>query len=248
MAYKSPGRDRRMLALALIVGLILLVALWAFFGGGRGAGAGGGAPTNTTTTTSPPPQNPTVYPTSDIPNGYDLILVEDHVTVSDGQYYLTATAYGTFQSVIGYGGSKVSGNISSGMPYIIYGGVSIPIIAVASTSSNVTVDYPGMQIRLDKNGGYILYTQPNLALYYRYMAFNVSGVTVHVWAPAKSLPTTLTNAEHHAYIDPVNGIAYIDGSPSGLVPGVVQTARKGVLRAWLVYTDKGGTYAFNIYP
>lgn len=242
MARHQGNTNTRTWLAVLIVGLIILLALWAYLVP-KGAGGGGGGGGGSTTTTVP---QPVVYPTGDIYNGYNLILLEDFVNVSG--YQIVVTAFGTYYSIPAYGGSGVQGNITHGQAYLQYGGFSIPIIAIASTNSTLTQDFPGIQIRLGTSGGYILYTAPNLAIYYRHMAFNVSGTTVHVWAPASQLPLQLSGASHHVTIDPANGVAYIDGMPVRLITGNPQPQRKGVLRAWLVTTSTSGTYTLTINP
>lgn len=234
---------RTWLAVA-IVGLIILLAIWAYMmpkGGGGGGGRSGGPGTTTTVT------QPTLYPTGDIYNGYNLILLEDFVDTNG--YQIVVTTYGAYSSVPAYGGSGLKGNITYNQAYLQYGGFSIPIIAISSTNSTLTQDFPGIQIRLGPNGGYILYTAANLAIYYRYMAFNVSGTTVHVWAPASQLPTQqVSGASYHVTIDPANGVAYVNGMPVKLSLGSPQPQRKGVLRAWLVTTSTSGTYTLTITP
>lgn len=245
MARHERNTNTRTWLAVLIVGLIILLAIWAYLlpkGGARGGGGGGGG-----VGTTSPVQKPTVYPTGDIYNGYNLILLEDHVNTADG-YQIVVSAFGTYSSIPVYGGSGVQGNITHGQAYLEYGGFSIPIIAIASTNSTLKQDYPGLQIRLDTSGGYILYTAPNLAIYYRHMAFNVSGTTVHVWAPASQLPTQLSGASYHVTIDPANGVAYVNGMPVHLRVGDSQPQRKGVLRAWLVTTSTSGTYTLTINP
>ncbi|MEM4863509.1 MAG: hypothetical protein QW706_10100 [Candidatus Nezhaarchaeales archaeon] len=242
MARKYRYFNKRTLIAATIVVLIILLAIWAHLlpkdrgsNGGDGGGVG----------ISPSPR-PDVYPTGDIHNGYNLILLEDFVDANG--YQVVVRAFGAYYSIPAYGGSAVRGNITHGQAYLEYGGFRIPIIAIASTNSTLNQDFPGIQIRLDTSGGYILYTAPSLAIYYRHMAFNVSGTMVHVWAPASQLPLQLAGASHHVAIDPANGLAYVDGAPVRLVIGNAQPQRKGVLRAWLVTTTTSGTYTLTINP
>ena len=242
MARQYENTNRRTWLAVAIVALIVLLAMWAYLlpkGGARGGGGGVG-----TTITVP---KPAVYPTGDIHNGYNLILIEDHVNTANG-YEIVVTAFGTYYSIPAYGGSGVQGNVTHGQAYLDYSGFSIPIIAIASTNSTLRQDFPGMQIRLDTSGGYILYTAANLAIYYRHMAFNVSGTTVHVWAPTSQLPPQLSGASHHVTIDPANGVAYVDGMPVRLSIGNPQPQRKGVLRAWFVTISQSGTYTLTINP
>lgn len=242
MARQYGNANRRTWLAVVIVGLIILLAVWAYLlpkGSAGGGGGGGGG----TTITAP---RPAVYPTGDIYNGYNLILLEDFVNPNDFQ--IVVTAFGAYYSIPAYGGSGVRGNITHGQAYLEYGGFSIPIIAIASTNSTLKQDFAGIQIRLDTSGGYIFYTAPNLAIYYRHMAFNVSDTTVHVWAPASQLPPQLSGASYHVTIDPANGVAYINGMPAKLSPGNPQAQRKGVLRAWLVTTSEPGTYTLTINP
>lgn len=241
MATHQKNTNRRTWLAVLIVALIILIAIWANLlpkGGAGGVRVGG-----VTTTTVPKPE---VYPTGDIYNGYNLILLEDFVN-PDG-YEIIVKAFGSYSSIPAYGGSGVQGNITHGQAYLEYGGFSIPIIAIASTNSTLKQDFPSIQIRLDTNGGYILYTAANLAIYYRHMAFNVSGTTVHVWAPASQQPPQLASATHHVTLDPANGVAYVNGMPVKLTVGNPPPQRKGVLRAWLVTTSTSGTYTLTINP
>lgn len=228
------------LLLALLIGYAIYMSL------GRGGGGGGGGTTTTTTGTSPTVT--VLYPNADVVNGFDLILVEDHVTVSDGQYSLVASAVGSFRSLVAYGGSSVSGNITNGVAVIKYGGYEIPVVGFASTNSTLTQDFPGIQVRLDVNGGYVLYTPISMAVYYRHYQYNVSSTVVHVWVPAKTQPTTLASASLHVVVDPEYGTYYVNGVAYGLDIGTPPRQYRGILRSWLVYTTAGGTYVFTINP
>lgn len=243
MATHRGDTNRRTWLAVAVVALIVLLAIWAYLlpkGGGTRV-----VRVNAPGTTTPVPQ-PSLYPTGDIYSGYDLILIEDFVD-SNG-YQIVVSAFGAYYGIPAYGGSSVQGNITHGQAYLQFGGFYIPIIAIASTNSTLKQDFPGMQIRLDTNGGYILYTSPNLAIYYKHMTFDVSGTTVHVWSPASQLPPQLAGAAHHATIDPSSGMAYVDGMPTPLTLGSPQPQKKGVLRAWFVTTSQSGTYTLFINP
>jgi hypothetical protein len=229
------------LILAMLIGYAVYVAL-----GGRGGGGGGGGTTTTNTGTSAPSN--VLYPNANIANGYDLIVVEDHVSVSGGQYSIVASAVGAFRSLVAYGGSTVSGNITNGVAIIKYGGYEIPVVGFASTNSNLTQDFPGIQVRLRVDGGYVLYTPISMAIYYRHYQFNVSNTVVHVWVPAKTQPTTLASASVHVVVDPEYGTYYINGVAYSLDTGTPPRQYRGVLRSWLVYTTSGGKYTFTINP
>jgi hypothetical protein len=228
------------LLLALLIGYAIYMSL------GRGGGGGGGGTTTTTTGTSPTVT--VLYPNADVVNGFDLILVEDHVTVSDGQYSIVASAVGSFRSLVAYGGSSVSGNITNGVAVIKYGGYEIPVVGFASTNSTLTQDFPGIQVRLDVNGGYVLYTPISMAVYYRHYQYNVSSTVVHVWVPAKTQPTTLASASLHVVVDPEYGTYYVNGVAYGLDIDTPPRQYRGILRSWLVYTTAGGRYVFTINP
>jgi hypothetical protein len=228
------------LLLALLIGYAIYMSL------GRGGGGGGGGTTTTTTGTSPTVT--VLYPNADVVNGFDLILVEDHVTVSDGQYSIVASAVGSFRSLVAYGGSSVSGNITNGVAVIKYGGYEIPVVGFASTNSTLTQDFPGIQVRLDVNGGYVLYTPISMAVYYRHYQYNVSSTVVHVWVPAKTQPTTLASASLHVVVDPEYGTYYVNGVAYGLDIDTPPRQYRGILRSWLVYTTAGGKYVFTINP
>jgi len=246
--YGEKRRRRVGLILAVLI-LVLLIgyALYKYFYSGGGGGGGGGGTTTTTVTGTPSTSN-VLYPNGGIANGYDLILVEDHVTVSDGQYSIVASAVGSFRSLVAYGGSSVSGNITNGVAVIKYGGYEIPVVGFASTNSTLVQDFPGIQVRLDVNGGYVLYTPISMAVYYRHYQYNVSSTVVHVWVPARSLPTTLTSASVHVTIDSQYGVYYINGVAYGLEYGTPPQKFRGVLRSWLVYTTTSGKYVFTINP
>jgi len=232
----------------LILALLIGYAIYMSLGGGRAPGGGGGGGTTTTTTGTSAPTT-VLYPNAGIVNGYNLILVEDHVTVSGGQYSVVASAVGSYRSVVAYGGSSVTGNITYGTAVIKYGGYEIPVIGFASTNSTLVQDFPGIQVRLDANGGYVLYTPISMAVYYRHYQFNVSNTIVHVWVPAKTQPSTLASgASIHVVIDPQYGVYYINGAAYALDVGTPPRQSTGVLRSWLVYTSQGGKYAFTINP
>jgi hypothetical protein len=229
------------LLLALLIGYAIYMSL------SRGGGGGGGGGT-TTTTTGTSPSTTVLYPNAGVVNGFDLILVEDHVTVSDGQYSIVESAVGSFRSLVAYGGSSVSGNITDGVAVIKYGGYEIPVVGFASTNTTITQDFPGMKVRLTVDGGYVLYTPISMAVYYRHYQYNVSSTVVHVWVPAKTQPTTLASASLHVVVDPQYGTYYINGVAYGLDVGTPPRQYRGILRSWLVYTTAGGKYVFTINP
>jgi hypothetical protein len=246
----SDVKHRRKIGKGMIVAVLLLAMLIGYaiyMSLSRGGGGGGGGGT-TTTTTGTSPSTTVLYPNAGVVNGFDLILVEDHVTVSDGQYSIVASAVGSFRSLVAYGGSSVSGNITNGVAVIKYGGYEIPVVGFASTNSTLTQDFPGIQVRLDANGGYVLYTPISMAVYYRHYQYNVSNTVVHVWVPAKTQPTTLASASLHVVVDPQYGTYYINGVAYGLDVGTPPRQYRGILRSWLVYTTAGGKYVFTINP
>jgi hypothetical protein len=244
----SVGVVAAVVILAVMIGYALYITFFGGGGGGGGSGGGGGGGTTTTPTPGPSPPPNLLYPNAPIPNGYDLILVEDHVSVSGGQYQITTSAVGYYKSIVGYGGSTVSGNITNGIALIKYGGYDIPVLGFASTNSTLVKDFPGIQVRLNTDGGYVLYVPVNMAIYYRHMQFNISGTLVNVWVPARTLPTTLTSASAHVTVDPQYGVYYVNGVAYGLEWGTPPQKHRGVLRGWLVYTSNSGRYSFTINP
>lgn len=251
MSTSGVGHRRRigkgMVAAVLILALLIGYAIYMGFGRG-GAGGGGGGTTTTTTTTGPSGPSTVLYPNAGIVNGFDLILVEDHVSVSGGQYSIVASAVGLYRSVVSYGGSTVSGNITYGVAVIKYGGYEIPVVGFASTNATIVQDFPGIQVRLGAAGGYVLYIPIRMAVYYRHLQYNISGTPVHVWVPARTLPTTLASASLHVTVDPEYGTYYINGVAYGLEIGTPPRQYRGVLRSWIVYTASGGRYVFTINP
>jgi len=238
-----------MIVAVLILALLIGYAIYMSLGGGRGGSGGGGGGGTTTTTTGTSAQPTALYPNAPVANGFDLILVEDHVTVSGGQYSVVASVVGSYRSVVAYGGSSVSGNITYGAAVIKYGGYEIPVVGFASTNSTLVQDFPGIQVRLDANGGYVLYTPISMAVYYRHYQFNVSNTIVHVWVPAKTQPTTLASgASIHVVIDAQHGVYYINGAAYALDVGTPPRQYKGLLRSWLVYSGQSGKYVFTINP
>jgi hypothetical protein len=242
--HERKRRSRGLILLMLILALLIGYATYLYLSSGRKGGGGG----DQTTTPGPSAPSNLLYPTRDIVNGYDLIVIEDHVHVENGRYSLVASAAGSFRSLVAYGGSTVRGNITNGAAVIKYGGYDIPVVAFASTNSTIVQDFPGIQVRLDKNGGYVLYKPVSLAIYYRYAQFNISGTAVHVWVPAKTLPTKLADASVHVTIDPEFGVYYINNVAYNLELGTPPQRLKGILRAWLVYTTESGRYVFTINP
>ncbi len=157
---------------------------------------------------------------------------------------------GTFRSLVAYGGSSVTGNITYGTAYITFGYYKIPVVGFASTNATIKQDFPGMKVRLTADGGYVVYTPVDMAVYYRRYAFNISGTTVYVWVPAKSLPSILTTeASQHVYIDPETAFYYINGVPYRLTIDAPPTRTYvGVLRSWVLYASRYGKYVFQINP
>jgi hypothetical protein len=249
MSTSGVGHRRRIgkgtIAAVLILALLIGYAIYMSLSRG-GAGGGGGGTTTTVTGTSGP--STVLYPSGGIANGFDLILVEDHVSVIDGQYSIVASAVGAYRSLVAYGGSSVSGNITYGVAVIKYGGYDIPVVGFASTNSTITQDFPGIQVRLNTGGGYVLYTPVSMAVYYRHLQYNISGTEVHVWVPAKTLPTTLASASVHVTVDPEYGVYYINNVAYGLELGTPPQKYRGILRSWTVYTAAGGKYTFTINP
>jgi hypothetical protein len=107
-----------------------------------------------------------------------------------------------------------------------------------------------MKVRLTESGGYVVYTPVSMAIYYRRYVFNISSTVVYVWVPAKSLPSILTTeATQHVYIDPETGFYYLNGAPYRLVIDAPPTrTHTGVLRSWVIYANRYGTYVFQINP
>jgi hypothetical protein len=230
----------------LILALLIGYAIYASFN--RGTSGGGGGSTTTTTITGTSAPSNVLYPNAALANGFDLILVEDHVDVNNGQYSIVASAVGSYRSIVAYGGSSVSGNITNGIAVIKYGGYEIPVVGFASTNSSIVQDFPGIQVRLSTSGGYVLYTPLSMAIYYRHLQYNISNTVVHVWVPSKTQPATLASASLHVVIDPEYGTYYINGVAYGLDMDTPPKQYKGVLRSWLVYTTAGGSYVFTINP
>jgi hypothetical protein len=245
VGHERKRRHRGVIIAVLILALLIGYAMYLYFAGGdRGDGGGG----DQIETPGPTPPTNVLYPTRDLANGYDLIVIEDHVHVENGKYSLVTAAVGSFRSLVAYGGSSVSGNITRGIAVIRYGGYEIPIVAFASTNSTITQDFPGIQVRLSQDGGFVLYKPVSMAIYYRYHRFNVSNTVVHVWVPAKTLPTRLADVTVHVTIDPEFGVYYINHVAYNLELGTPPQKLRGILRSWLVYTQESGRYVFTINP
>jgi hypothetical protein len=216
-------------------------------GSGGGSGGGGGGGGNTTTT---PPPGDVLYPTSGIVNGYNVIFLEDHVNEEAGRYVVRASMGTSFRSLVAYGGSSVTGNITFGSAYITYGYYRIPVVGFASTNSTITQDFPGMKVRLTTVGGCVIYTPVNMAVYYRRYTFNIGSTTVYVWVPAKDLPSSLcSEATQHVYIDPETAFYYVNGAPYRLlIDAPPNRIHNGVLRSWVIYSNRYGAYVFQVNP
>jgi hypothetical protein len=184
-------------------------------------------------------------------NGFNVIFIEDHVEeVGGGQFRINVRLSGGFRSLVGYGGASVTGNITYGTAYIVMDYYKVPVVGFASTNATIRQDFPGMKVRLNENGGYVVYTPINMAIYYRRYEFDVSGTRVYVWVPAKSQPSVLTtDATRHIYIDPETGFYYVNGQPYKLTIDAPPTkVYKGVLRSWVLTANRYGTYVFQINP
>jgi hypothetical protein len=165
-------------------------------------------------------------------------------------YVVRSGISGTFRSLVAYGGSSVAGNITYGVAYITVGYYKIPVVGFASTNATITQDFPGMKVRLTADGGYVVYTPVSMAVYYRRYTFNIGGTTVYVWVPAKSLPSVLaTDASRHIYIDPETA-SYVDGGVRYrlTIDAPPSKVYVGVLRSWVLYSNRYGAYVFQINP
>jgi hypothetical protein len=216
-------------------------------GGGSGGGGGGGGGGNDTST---PPPGVVLYPNGDLVYGFNAIFIEDHVEAEGDHYRVTSRLVSVFRSLVAYGGSGVTGNITYGSAYIIYGYYKIPVVGFASTNSIVIQDFPGMKVRLMVDGGYVVYTPVSMAVYYRRYTFDIGSTTVYVWVPAKSLPSVLTTeASQHVYIDPETAFYYVNGAPYRLIIDAPPTrTHVGVLRSWVLYANRYSSYMFQINP
>ena len=259
-------RNRRHLMLAIATAVVVVVAVYAALnwlgggggsggggsgggGGGSGGGSGGGGSGGGGNGTGGAP-GPTLYPTSGLVNGYNVIFLEDHVNEVGGRYVVSAGLGSTFRSLVAYGGSSVTGNITFGSAYITHGYYRIPVVAFASTNSTITQDFPGMQVRLRADGGCVIYTPVSMAVYYRRHTFNIGSDVVYVWVPARNLPGTLcSGATQHVYIDPESTFYYVNGAPYRLtIDAPPSTAPRGILRSWVIYSNRYGTYVFQVNP
>jgi hypothetical protein len=243
------------IALAAVVAVIAIYAALNWIGGGSGgggggSGGGGGGSGGGGNSTGGPPPGYTLYPTSGIVNGYNVIFLEDHVNEVDGRYVVSVGLVSTFSSLVAYGGSSVAGNITFGSAYIVHGYYRIPVVAFASTNSTITQDFPGMRVRLTADGGCVIYTPVSMAVYYRRHTFNIGSDVVYVWVPARSLPSTLcTGATQHVYIDPETAFYYVNGAPYRLTTDAPPTTvPRGVLRSWVIYSNRYGVYVFQVNP
>jgi len=191
-----------------------------------------------------------LYPNGDVVNGFNVIFLEDHVDIEGDHYKVVSRLANTFRSLVAYGGSSVTGNITYGSAYIQFNYYKIPVIGFASTNDTITQDFPGMKVRLTASGGYVVYTPVSMAVYYRRYTFNFSNTVVYVWVPAKSLPNDLsTDATQHVYIDPEAAFYYVNGVPYRLlIDAAPRRLYKGVLRSWVIYSDRYGTYIFQVNP
>jgi hypothetical protein len=182
--------------------------------------------------------------------GFNVIFIEDHVEQVGNQFRIVVRLGTSFTSLVAYGGSSVTGNITYGTAYIITNHYKIPILGFASTNATVRQDFPGMKVRLTADGGHVVYPTVSMAIYYRRYVFNISNTVVYVWVPAKSLPGTLsTEATQHVTIDPETGFYYVNGVPYRLTIDTPPTrVRKGVLRSWVLTANRYGTYVFQINP
>ena len=245
------GKAKRYAPLiALLIGLMVIALLWYFYGGGArggGGGGGGGSPTQTQTSA---PGVVVVAPVSDIPNAYTgIIVLEDHVQTGDG-YYITATVFGSFRSMVSWGGSSVSGNITAGVGYVDVGNYRLILFGVASTNSTVQFEDSNVKYYLTSTGGYILYKPASAAVYVRTLVFNVSNTKVYVWVPTNTQTATPSGVQYHITVDPQNGVVYVNGNfmPVGLTSLDSKWLKKGVLIGWAVAASTSGTYRIQINP
>jgi len=189
-----------------------------------------------------------IYPPINVDNGVDVIVLEDHVTVSGGMYRITANVVGFYTSIVAYGGSSAEGNITAGVAAINYAGYKVVLLGFASTRNSIFYNSSAVLVNLNLDGGYVIYKSLSLAVYYRRISTYVGLNTVNIWIPAQSLPSTLAPAEVHVVVNPVRGTYIIGGAEyvfSLLTPPPKQ---RGVLLTWAVAADRSGTYSLRINP
>lgn len=252
-SHQLHGKTKRYGPLiALLIGLMVIALLWYFYGGGGGrgggGGGGGGSPTQTQTST---PGVVVEAPVSDIPNAYTgIIVLEDHVQTGTGGYYITATVFGSYRSIVSWGGSSVSGNITAGVGYVDVGNYRLILFGVASTNSTVQFEDSSIKYYLTSTGGYILYKPASAAVYVRPLVFNVSNTKVYVWVPTNTQTATPSGVQYHITVDPQNGVAYVNGNfmPVGLTALDSKWLKKGVNIGWAVTASASGTYKIQINP
>jgi len=234
-------RGRRYLPLVILVLLLAIAALWLL---SKPGGGGGGS--RQTSTPGPGSPGVTEWRLCAVPNGINLIYIPSWVTYNGTAYVFSATLAGPSVVLVAYGGSSVSTGLQYGNPYVDIGSDRIYLVGVASKNGTAHFDCPGINVRLDANGGYILYNGRH-AVYYVREAFNTTAGVVYVWTVAPSYPSLLvSNATNHIimtqYGVKVNGVPYQVGL------GTYGSVKTGVLKAWMVYVDTSGTYTFAINP
>jgi hypothetical protein len=188
-----------------------------------------------------------IYPPVVVKGSTDVIVLEDHVEAFGDRYIIRATVVGAYTSLVGYGGSSVSGNITAGAAAIDYRGYKIILLGFASTSGAVSYESDDVLVSLDAAGGYVLYKKVGLAVYYRHIEATADGL-VHIWIPARSMPSYRAPAEAHVVVDPERGVYIINGAEYVFDILTPPGKQSGVLIAWAVFADRSGTYAFKINP
>lgn len=239
MRRVSKRRLLLIIAIAVIACLILYCVWCRIFGSGCGGGDGGGGRGGG--------GDRVIYPPVVVAGGTDVIVLEDHVETSGDRYVIRAAVVGAYTSLVGYGGSSVSGNITAGAAAIDYMGYKIILLGFASTNRAVSYESDDVLVSLDESGGYVLYKKAGLAVYYMHIEATANGV-VHIWIPARSMPSYRAPAKAHVVVDPERGVYIINDAEYVFDILTPPEKRSGVLIAWAVFADRSGIYTFRINP
>lgn len=243
MAYHA-SRNRRGLAIALAILIVvaLLAVFWPMVRGGGGGGGGPQPPGNQTT--SPQPGYTDVYP-SQTPSGYvGIVYVPADAVCNGTTCTITKSAYGYYDAF--FIGKSVSGNATVGVLRITIGNVRIYPFGVAFSGGLKNFTSGAVDFRVYSGGYAYAYYQTSQGWIGVYMRVgNVSNTYYAIPGTGTGAPdrTLLARVE----IDLDRGIVYVNGQayPYEIVGQPPNTAFN---YAWGVHIVQSGRYVVNVNP
>jgi len=183
--------------------------------------------------------NPEGYPPFKVPDGVDIILLEDYVKLI-GDYYIINMSC-PCPVVVAYGGgvAEAEKGVSIYPLAISLDNQLYVVVGIASKRPRFNISESGWVVSVGPNGGYVFHLRNGVIWCLDYRG-NFSGI--YVWLPSKSC-SYLT--KYVVTVDRLTGKVYVNGYPANVVSA--KAARwGGWLAVWVAKPPGYGSYAVNI--